>query len=78
VRPEKIEIGSELHDSRNSITGVVETVSYLGALTEIAVRLPSGETLTAHRQNRHAEDARRFRPGEAATVSWAPEAGFVL
>jgi putative spermidine/putrescine transport system ATP-binding protein len=78
VRPEKIEIGSELHDSRNGLTGVVETVSYLGALTEIAVRLPSGETLTAHRQNRHAEDAGRFRPGDPATVSWAPEAGFVL
>jgi putative spermidine/putrescine transport system ATP-binding protein len=78
VRPEKIEIGRELDDGRNSVMGVVETVSYLGALTEIAVRLPSGETLTAHRQNRHAEDAGRFRPGDPASVSWAPDAGFVL
>jgi TOBE domain len=44
----------------------------------VTIRLPGGERLTAHQQNRRFEDFERIRPGELATISWDAEAGFVL
>jgi putative spermidine/putrescine transport system ATP-binding protein len=79
VRPEKIEIGDRTVDAgANRLEGVIDTVTYLGPLTEVAIRLPGGERLTAHRQNRRSEDFLRIRPGAHATISWDAEAGFVL
>jgi putative spermidine/putrescine transport system ATP-binding protein len=79
VRPEKIEIGDRAVDAgANRLEGVIDTVTYLGPLTEVAIRLPGGERLTAHRQNRRSEDFLRIRPGAHATISWDAEAGFVL
>jgi ABC-type Fe3+/spermidine/putrescine transport system ATPase subunit len=79
VRPEKIEIGDRVAvDGTNRLDGVIDTVTYLGPLTEVTIRLPGGERLTAHQQNRRFEDFERIRPGELATISWDAEAGFVL
>jgi putative spermidine/putrescine transport system ATP-binding protein len=79
VRPEKIQIGDRVAaDGANCLDGVIDTVTYLGPLTEVTIRLPGGERLTAHQQNRRFEDFERIRPGELATISWDAEAGFVL
>jgi putative spermidine/putrescine transport system ATP-binding protein len=78
VRPEKIEVGAADAAGLNALQGVIDSITYLGPLTEICVRLPGGETLTAHRQNRKLGEAELLRPGEPATVAWSPEASFVL
>ena len=78
VRPEKIEIGASHASGLNNLQGVVYSITYLGPLTEICVRLPGGEKLMAHRQNRRLGEVEQLRPGEPATVAWAPDASFVL
>ena len=81
VRPEKVELGAGAPPGTpagNAASGVVEGVTYLGPVTEVVVRLPGGERITAPRQNRAAGDLRLFRPGDAATVSWPASASFVL
>jgi putative spermidine/putrescine transport system ATP-binding protein len=77
VRPEKIELGAGA-EGLNRLEGVVDSVTYLGPLTEICVRLSSGEKLMAHRQNRRLGELDTLRPGQPTTIAWAPEAGFVL
>jgi putative spermidine/putrescine transport system ATP-binding protein len=78
VRPEKIEIGASHAAGFNCLQGVIDSITYLGPLTEVCVRLPAGEKLMAHRQNRQHGELEQLRPGETATVAWAPEASFVL
>jgi putative spermidine/putrescine transport system ATP-binding protein len=78
IRPEKIEIGAAKDDALNRLEGIVDSVTYLGPLTEICVRLPGGEKLMAHRQNRRQGELDQFRPGQPTTIAWAPEASFVL
>jgi putative spermidine/putrescine transport system ATP-binding protein len=79
IRPEKIEIGAMKNDGAlNRLEAVVDTVTYLGPLTEICVRLSGGERLMAHRQNRRLGEIEQFRPGQPTIVAWAPEASFVL
>lgn len=81
VRPEKIAVeggGAGGSPPDNSATGTVDGVTYLGPVTEVVVRLPGGERITAHRQNRAAGDLRLFRLGDPATVSWPASASFVL
>jgi putative spermidine/putrescine transport system ATP-binding protein len=78
VRPEKIELGGRPAEGLNCLEAVIDSVTYLGPLTEVCVRLPGGEKLTAHRQNRRLGELEMLRPGQPTTVTWAPEAGFVL
>lgn len=80
VRPEKMELGGvpDAGTESNRLACVIDSVTYRGPLTEFAVRLPGGELLVVHRQNRTPGEARRLRPGESTTVSWPAEAGFVL
>jgi putative spermidine/putrescine transport system ATP-binding protein len=78
IRPEKIEIGAAKDDALNRLEGIVDSVTYLGPLTEICVRLPGGEKLMAHRQNRRQGELDQFRPGQPTTIAWAPDASFVL
>ena len=78
VRPEKVEIGASEDDTLNRLDCVIDSIAYLGPLTEICVRLSDGEKLTAHRQNRTLEGLEQLRPGQATTITWAPDASFVL
>jgi putative spermidine/putrescine transport system ATP-binding protein len=78
VRPEKIEIGAGQDATLNRLDGIVDSVTYLGPLTEICVRLSGGEKLMAHRQNRRLGELDQFRPGQPTTIAWAPDASFVL
>jgi putative spermidine/putrescine transport system ATP-binding protein len=78
VRPEKIELGGRPAEEFNRLEGVIDSVTYLGALTEVCVRLRGGEKLMAHRQNRRLGELETLRPGQPTTISWAAEASFVL
>jgi putative spermidine/putrescine transport system ATP-binding protein len=78
VRPEKIEIGANKDETLNRLDCVIDSVAYLGPLTEICVRLSDGEKLTAHRQNRTLGALEQLRPGQTTTITWAPDASFVL
>jgi putative spermidine/putrescine transport system ATP-binding protein len=78
VRPEKIELGAGTGEGLNRLEGVIDSVTYLGPLTEVCVRLAGGEKLMAHRQNRRLGELETLRPGQPTTIAWAPEAGFVL
>jgi putative spermidine/putrescine transport system ATP-binding protein len=78
VRPEKIDVGGKREGLANSLSGEIDSIVFLGPLTEICVRLPGGERITAHRQNRRNEGGEALCLGQKATVTWAAESGFVL
>jgi putative spermidine/putrescine transport system ATP-binding protein len=78
VRPEKVEIGAAEDETLNRLDCVIDSVAYLGPLTEICVRLSDGEKLTVHRQNRKLGGLEQLRPGQTTTITWAPDASFVL
>jgi len=73
VRPEKISLGD---GGANRVAGTVTESAYIGVATELVVRTPVGE-LTVFHQNVEAGGAAP-PPGSAVTLSWAPEATFVV
>jgi len=73
VRPEKISLGE---GGTNRLAGKVKESAYIGVATEMVVETPVGE-LTVFHQN--VEAGGIVPPtGTAVTVSWAPEATFVV
>jgi putative spermidine/putrescine transport system ATP-binding protein len=79
IRPEKIALGNSVPaDFSNRVSGTIDGVSYLGSVTEIMVRLPSGEKVTAHVQNRSGDEMKRLQAGAPVALSWRPDAGVVL
>jgi len=72
VRPEKIRLATE-GNGRNSFPGTLELVTYLGPLTEYAVRLASGESVTVHAANTRGSDREPLASGMAVRVEWDPE-----
>ncbi len=73
VRPEKIALGE---GGANRLAGKVKESAYIGVATEVIVATPVGE-LTVFHQNVEAGGVVPS-PGNAVTVSWAPEASFVV
>jgi spermidine/putrescine transport system ATP-binding protein len=73
VRPEKISLGDA---GVNRLVGKVKESAYIGVATEVVVATPVGE-LTVFHQNVEAGGVVPA-PGSAVTVSWAPEATFVV
>ena len=73
VRPEKIVLGE---GGGNRLSGKVKESAYIGVATEVVVTTPVGE-LTVFHQNVEAGGVVP-PPGSAVTVSWAPEATFVV
>ena len=73
VRPEKISLGE---GGLNRLSGKVKESAYIGVATEVVVTTPVGE-LTVFHQNVEAGGVVP-PPGSAVTVSWAPEATFVV
>jgi spermidine/putrescine transport system ATP-binding protein len=73
VRPEKISLGE---GGVNRVSGTVKESAYIGVATEVVVQTPVGE-LTVFHQNVEAGGVAP-RPGSAVTLSWAPEATFVV
>ena len=73
VRPEKMRIAAS-GDGVNSFPGTLELVTYLGSVTEYAVRLASGEGVAIHAHNAGDSDREEFTPGMQVSVVWDPEA----
>jgi len=73
VRPEKI----SLRDGGvNRLSGKVKESAYIGVATEVVVATPVGEMSVFH-QNVEAGGVAPA-PGSQVTLSWAPEATFVV
>ncbi len=73
LRPEKLHISPEGApvDTPHLTTGRIERAVKLGGLMEYLVRLPSGESLLVHRQDR--SDTGGLTEGVTATVGWRSE-----
>jgi spermidine/putrescine transport system ATP-binding protein len=72
IRPEKIRLGEE---ETNTLAGTVSERAYIGVSTEYIVDTPSGR-ITVFVQN--AGRAPALSEGDPATLSWSPEATFVV
>jgi putative spermidine/putrescine transport system ATP-binding protein len=73
VRPEKMRIAAT-GEGVNSFPGTLELVTYLGPITEYAVRLASGEGVNVHAHNARDSDQEQFAAGMQVRVEWDPEA----
>ena len=73
IRPEKIELGGE---GGNVLDGTVVEQAYVGVATQYIVETACGR-LTVYRQNA-APGLNGAAPGERLTLSWSPEATFVV
>jgi spermidine/putrescine transport system ATP-binding protein len=73
VRPEKISLNG---DGANRVSGTVKESAYIGVATEVVVATSVGE-LTVFHQNVEAGGVAPA-PGTSVTLSWAPEATFVV
>ncbi|MBV8393512.1 MAG: ABC transporter ATP-binding protein, partial [Alphaproteobacteria bacterium] len=77
VRPERIEIAATpLAGLDNDLSGTVEFVSYLGALTDIHVRLSPSDRLVVQVANREGGFAPEI--GQKVHVGWRASAGQVF
>ncbi len=73
VRPEKVQLGGE---GANRLEGRVRETAYVGVATEIVVETPAGDIAVFH-QNAEAGGVIPAE-GTQVTVSWSPEATFVV
>ena len=74
VRPEKITIGAG--GGANELTGTVAETAYIGVATHVVVRTPAG-TVQVFAQNVDG-GGRVPIPGSDVTLTWSPEATFVV
>ena len=75
LRPERLRLGG---DGVNRAAGVVTEVAYRGDSVDVAVRLPDGSVLRVCRALSDGAAAGVPGVGEAAVVTWAPEACVLL
>ncbi|HET8741894.1 MAG TPA: ABC transporter ATP-binding protein [Gaiella sp.] len=73
VRPEKVALGN---GGVNQIPGRVKELAYIGVATEVVVATTVGE-LTVFQQNVESGGLAP-QPGSEVTLSWAPDATFVI
>jgi spermidine/putrescine transport system ATP-binding protein len=73
IRPEKIRIGA---GDENRLAGEVQERAYIGVSTQYIVVTAHGP-ITVYVQNTDA-NAVAVQPGDQVTVSWSPEATFVV
>jgi spermidine/putrescine transport system ATP-binding protein len=73
IRPEKIRLGA---GEANSLTGEVQERAYIGVSTQYIVSTSHGP-ITVYVQNTDA-NAVAVQPGDQVTLSWSPEATFVV
>src|SRR3954466_3490359 len=73
IRPEKIEVGDA---QENVLSGRVVESAYVGVATQYIVATPCGQ-VTVYVQNARA-GAQAARNGSPLTVSWSPDATFVV
>ena len=73
VRPEKVRLGD---GEANALVGVVKETAYIGVATEVVVGTSAGD-LTVFHQNVERGGVIPA-PGTQVTVSWSPDATFVI
>jgi putative spermidine/putrescine transport system ATP-binding protein len=73
VRPERIRLGPA-SSGANAFHGTVEFVSYLGATTEYAVRLPSGDLVAVETHNTRPDSSAYLDVGSSVEIAWDAEA----
>ena len=73
IRPEKVRLGTQ---EENRLTGEVLESAYIGVSTQYIVDTRAG-AITLYVQNAEA-GAPSVQPGDQVTVSWSPEATFVV
>jgi spermidine/putrescine transport system ATP-binding protein len=74
VRPEKITLGSG--GGENQLAGTISETAFIGVATQVVVRTPAG-IVQVFAQNIET-GAHVPAPGSAVTLSWSPEATFVV
>jgi spermidine/putrescine transport system ATP-binding protein len=81
VRPEKIALLSDLPGSEipgwDRLTGELGEIVYVGTHTQYMLRLPGGQVLTVHRQNRAVGEF-DYPAGEGLTVVFNPVSAALL
>lgn len=78
VRPEKITLANNISKEPNQVAGTIETLNYLGPVTEYFVRLGSGQLIQVQRQNASATHSAFFDVGAQVTLGWSSEDSIVL
>ncbi|MGE0714882.1 MAG: ABC transporter ATP-binding protein [Alphaproteobacteria bacterium] len=81
IRPEKAHLGPAGEAGPNRFRATISFVTYLGAATEIRVRLASGEEIAVTRPNATPVGEGGTRPpalGDDVTVGWSPAAALLL
>jgi spermidine/putrescine transport system ATP-binding protein len=73
IRPEKIRLGS---GEENSLAGEVRERAYIGVSTQYIIETAHG-AITVYVQNTDPS-AGAVQPGDHVTLSWSPEATFVV
>ncbi|MFI4989233.1 MAG: ABC transporter ATP-binding protein, partial [Alphaproteobacteria bacterium] len=73
IRPEAVKLGGAALESGGTVPGTVEAVSFFGALSEVTVRLRSGERLVAQLASSDLE-RQALEPNAAVEVWIDPEA----
>lgn len=76
IRPERVKIDKPSR-AKSSISGVVQSISYLGTDTELYVSLNDGEVIIARQQN-HIDAASQFQKGDPVSVNIPEQALRVL
>ena len=81
VRPEKISLLADLPGSEipgwDRLSGRLEEIIYVGTYTQYVLRLPGGQELTVHRQNRAVGEG-EHPIGETLTVVFNPQSAALL
>jgi ABC-type Fe3+/spermidine/putrescine transport system ATPase subunit len=72
VRPERVQIDDQGATATNALPGMVDRLVYLGATTQIIVRLPGDVAIQALVTD--ADKRARLEPGTAVTVVLPPDA----
>jgi spermidine/putrescine transport system ATP-binding protein len=73
IRPEKIRLGA---DGGNTLAGEVAERAYIGVSTQYIVKTRAG-AITVYVQNAD-QGAGAYQPGDQVSLSWSPEATFVV
>jgi len=81
IRPEKIALSKEPvpgGDGRNSTTGIVREIAYLGDVSIYLVQLPTGKTVRVTAPNITRRTEMPITWEDEVTLTWRPFAGVVL
>ncbi|NND91902.1 MAG: polyamine ABC transporter ATP-binding protein [Granulosicoccus sp.] len=79
VRPEKVQISkSQLHDMRNTFTGKIDEIAYMGNSSVFQVLLDSGKRVRVSQSNRMRSNEDTLKWGDRVHVGWHDDAGIVV